>query len=272
MNPLCIFTDQIEKLGSQIKKYLQFKTKAVSKHKVHSPFVFDFICNVLENKENYYAYLQIEQVRSHLQKDKKSIHVEDLGAGSKKSKLANRQISEIARHSIVNEKYGKMLFRLVDYFQPQTIIELGTSLGLSGAYLSKANSKAKIFTIEGSKEVAAVAKQTFSMLKLENVYPLVGNFDEVLPELVNKLGNIDLVYFDGNHQKEPTLNYFHQCLRKAGEHTIFIFDDIHWSDDMEEAWNEIRKDKRVSLSIDLFRMGIVFFKKEMPKQHFTLKF
>jgi len=94
----------------------------------------------------------------------------------------------------------------------------------------------------------------------------------ILSAVITPPDVIDLVYFDGNHQKEPTLNYFHTCLQKAHKNSLFIFDDIHWSDGMEEAWEQIKKHDRVHLTIDLFQFGIVFFEKEMPKQHFILKF
>lgn len=259
-------------MSSGVAKYLKYKQKAVSKHKVHSPFVFDLICDVLENDEAYYAFPPVNMARELLLKNKGVINVKDLGAGSRVFKSPERKVKEIAKHSLVQQKYGELLFRLVNYFQPQTIIELGTSLGISVAYLAKANSKSKVFTIEGSKEVAKVAASTFSKLKIKNAHQLIGNFDEVLPQLVERLDKVDMVYFDGNHQKEPTLSYFETCLEKAHENTVFIFDDIHWSDEMEEAWEEIKKHESVNLTIDLFQFGLVFFQKSMPKQDFVLKF
>jgi predicted O-methyltransferase YrrM len=88
---------------------------------------------------------------------------------------------------------------------------------------------------------------------------------------LNSLPKLDLVFFDGNHQKVPTLDYFHHCLTKAHENSIFIFDDIHWSSEMDEAWQQIQGHEQVSLTIDLFQFGLVFFRKGIAKQHFTLR-
>ena len=151
-------------------------------------------------------------------------------------------------------------------------MELGTSLGISSAYLAAANSGSKLITIEGCKEIADVAAQNFTKLELKNIEQVVGNFDKVLPEVLKKTDQLDLVFFDGNHQKEPTPNYFKQCLEKANEKSVFIFDDIYWSREMKEAWEEIKNNKKVTVSIDLFYMGIIFFRKEQVKEHFMIRY
>jgi predicted O-methyltransferase YrrM len=161
---------------------------------------------------------------------------------------------------------------LVNRFQPEEVLELGTSLGISSAYLASANSKIKVITIEGCKEIAEKAKENFKKLGLQNIEQHLGNFDDVLPQLLSEKKKIDFVFFDGNHRKEPTLNYFKQCLAHAHEGSIFIFDDIYWSSEMKEAWNEIKMNERVTVTLDLFFMGIVFFRKEQVKQHFIIRY
>ena len=257
-----------------VLKYIKYKLFA--KHRkgygIHSPFLYDLIRNVLFKQTNYYALDDIAELRYDLLDCEEEINVKDFGAGSKVMKSNVRKIKDIAKHSAINEKYGEMLFRIIEKFKPQTILELGTSLGMGTLYLAKSNSKAKLYTIEGCPKTAMKASENFNELDVENINLIIGNINDKLPEFLNDIENLDFVYFDGNHQKEATLNYFKQCLQKAHKDTIFYFDDIHWSKGMEEAWEEIKANKDVTLTVDVFFSGLVFFRKELSKQDFILKF
>lgn len=255
-------------------KYLKYKLTA--KHRkgygVHSPFLYDFVKKVLYAEKYFYAYDDISELRYDLLASDDKIQVKDLGAGSKFMKSNIRKVSEIAKHSAISEKFGEMLFRIIEHYKPQIILELGTSLGLGTLYSAMPNTKAQVFTIEGCFETARKASQNFEELNVKNISQIVGNIDEELPKLLKKIEKLDFVYFDGNHQKEATMNYFKQCLQKSHNDTIFYFDDIYWSKGMEEAWEEIKKNKKVSLTVDLFFSGIVFFRKELSKENFVLRF
>ncbi|HVM88748.1 MAG TPA: class I SAM-dependent methyltransferase [Puia sp.] len=257
------------------KKYIHYYLTASNGkgHGIHSPFVFDFVYEVLNDKRNFYAYNQIETLRQELLHDNTLIQVNDLGAGSGISKSTQRRIDDIAKHAAKNRKLAQLLFRIANYFQPKTIIELGTSLGVSSAYLAAARPASKLYTIEGSPEIAAVALKNFRSLQLSNIEPLVGNFDELLPGLLKKIRLVDLAFIDGNHRKEPTIKYFNQLAEYSTASSVLIFDDIHWSSEMEDAWNIIKISEKVTLTIDLFFLGIVFFKKDFKaKQHFIIRF
>jgi predicted O-methyltransferase YrrM len=259
-------------LSSQVSKYISHKIKAVSKHKVHSPFVFDLIVDVFENENSYYAFPAVELIRKKLLLSKQKLTIEDMGAGSRVFKSKQRRIKDIAKHSAKEPKYAQLLFKLVNYYQPNTILELGTSLGLTTTYLAKARKKAKVYTLEGSPEICKVAKNTFKSLLVKNVQLVQGDFYETLPETLPEIAVLDFAFFDGNHQKKPTLDYFNQCLKKASEHSVFVFDDIYWSDEMTEAWEEIKTHPEVTLTVDIFQFGIVFFRKGIEKQHFVLSY
>lgn len=240
---------------------------------MHSPFVFDFISNVLNNKGNYQAPDEIEQLRKQILSDKRIIEIEDFGAGSRINPSKRRSVAQIAKSALKSKKLAQVLFRLVIHYQPQTIVELGTSLGITTAYFSKANNQASISTIEGSRDIAAIAQQNFQKLNCTNIESLTGNFDDTLPSLLRRLSSVDLAYIDGNHRYEPTINYFHQFLTKANTQTILIFDDIHWSREMEKAWEEIKSHPSVQYTIDIFFLGFVFFRNEFKvKQDFTIRF
>jgi predicted O-methyltransferase YrrM len=257
-------------------KYLQYWLTASNGkgHGVHSPFVFEFIKNVLNDKREFDCFRYIESLRKELKNNNTEISVPDFGAGSRIQLNNKRKISAISKSSLKPKKYSQLLFRIVHHYKPKNILELGTSLGITTLYLAFANPAAKIITMEGAPEIAAKAKQNFKQLNLSNIKIIEGNFDEILPLTINnELSAIDFAFIDGNHRKQPTLNYFNQLIKLSTQSTIFIFDDIHWSADMEEAWNEIKQHKSVTLTIDLFFIGIVFFRTEQKtNEHFTIRF
>ena len=257
------------------KKYFNYYFTASNGkgHGIHSPFVFDFVKNVLNDKKEYAAYQQIENLRNNLLKDKTEIEIEDFGAGSSVMSSNKRVVKEIAKSSLKNKKFAQLLFRIVQYYKPCTIIELGTSLGVTTSYFAAANKTAKLFTLEGSPNVAAIAQENFDELNLENINLITGNFDDTLPPVLKTLEKVDLAFVDGNHRKNPTLQYFDQLLKKRNDQSIFIFDDIHWSAEMEEAWKQIQQHSSVTLTIDLFFIGLIFFRKDFKaKQHFVIRF
>jgi predicted O-methyltransferase YrrM len=257
------------------KKYLHYQLTASNGkgHGIHSPFVFEFIKNVLNDKTKYKCYTLIEERRKTLLSDASIIEVQDFGAGSSVIKTNNRIVKNIAQSSLKPKKFSQLLFRMVQYYQPKIILELGTSFGITTAYLAKGNTTAKVYTCEGAKNIARIAQQTFAILNLKNIELTEGNFTKTLPPILTQLNNLDFAFVDGNHRKEPTLNYFLQLLNYSNPLTILIFDDIHWSAEMEEAWKEIKQHQQVTLTIDLFFIGIVCINPAIKfKQHFVIRF
>lgn len=240
---------------------------------MHSPFVFDFIRNVLINKTQYAAYITVESLRNDLLQNHEEIEVEDFGAGSAMDKTGKRRIASIAKHAAKPKKFGQLLYRVVQYYKPSTILELGTSLGITTCYLSLANTEATVVTMEGAPVVASLAKKNFEKLHLDNVKIIEGNFDDTLAGVVNDVPTLDFVFLDGNHRMQPTVRYFNEVLTRINSDSIIVVDDIHWSTDMENAWQVIKDHPSVQCSIDLFFIGIVFFRNEFhEKQHFTIRF
>ena len=255
-------------------KYLQYYFTASNGkgHGMHSPFVFEFITKVLNDKTNYPEYEKVEALRARLLNDHTVIEVEDFGAGSAIDKKRKRSISSISKNAAKPKKFGQLLFRMVKYYQPPTILELGTSLGITASYLSQAKPDAKVITMEGSKEIAEVAKRNFRNLEIKNGEIIEGNFDKTLSSVVRGLSTVDFAFVDGNHRQEPTERYFQQLLAKTNNNSILVFDDIHWSSEMEAAWETIKNNAAVTCSIDLFFIGIVFFRKEFKeKQDFAIR-
>ena len=242
-------------------------------HGIHSPFVFSFIKNVLNDKKRYACYHTIEKERHALLKDNSFIEVADFGAGSTVIKTNSRRISKMAASSLKPRKYAQLLFRMSQFYKPETILELGTSFGITTAYLASGSPAATVFTLEGAPAIAALAKQHFEKMRLQQIRLLMGRFDETLPQVLQTIKKVDMVFIDGNHRKEPTMQYFESIRRYAGPSTIFIFDDIHWSKEMEEAWEQISLHPDVTLTIDLFFIGIIFINPDFKiKQQFRIRF
>lgn len=242
-------------------------------HGIHSPFVYEFVRKVLMDKKNYPAYTQVNNWKKELLADHSIVKVEDLGAGSLVNNTKERSISSIAKNAAKPKKYGRLLYRLISFYKPKNIIEIGTSMGLSTAYFSLANPDSKIITLEGVPSIALRAKQNFSKWGIANAELIEGNFDDTLISALSSLSSVDFVFIDGNHRKEPTLRYFEQIKKFSNNNTILVFDDIHWSKEMEDAWEAIKADKRVMLSIDLFFLGIILFKVDFYQyQDFQIRF
>jgi len=255
----------------QVLQYLKHLLTARTKYYIHSPFVYELCEKVIYDRRQFYAFDAIETLRSRLLSSEKVVEVTDFGSGSKvMSKL--REIREIAKNASVSPKAGQMLFRLVNHLQPKTILELGTSLGISTMYLASANHHATILTIEGCPQTAKLAGKNFELMKAGNIQQITGRFEDKIPELLSQISQLDLVFFDGNHRAAPTLQYFNWCLDKAHTGSVFIFDDIYWSEEMTLVWNQIQQHPKVTLTIDLFRLGLVFFRTEQAKEHFKLYF
>ena len=257
------------------KKYFKYWFTASNGkgHGVHSPFVFDFIKFVLNDKKQYACYPEIERIRKKLLANKNTIEVEDFGAGSGVIKTNSRAVNKMSASSLKTKKYAQLLYRMVQYYQPKKIAELGTSFGTTTAYLSQAKPDAVVYTLEGAETIAAIARQNFAELNLKNIKLLQGSFEKTLPLLFAEENIFDFVFIDGHHSEAPTLEYFTKFLNVSTASTIIVIDDIHWSKGMEAAWKLIKAHESVTLSIDLFFLGIVFLRKDFKvKQHFKIRF
>jgi len=252
-----------------ILEYIKFIFKSTNQHGIHSPFVYELVTKCFYDKQYYEGYKIIAKYRSVLNNNKSVISVKDLGAGSKVLSTRSRKISNISKKAGITKKRAELLYRIVKYFQSTSILELGTSLGISTCALSLGNTNANIITIEGCPETASVAREQFKYFSLYNINLLVNEFDKEINTLTDN--NFDLIYIDGNHQKEATINYFHSLLTCTNNDSLIIFDDIHWSKGMTEAWETIIQDSNVTLTIDTFYWGFVFFRKEQKKQHFKIR-
>ncbi len=256
-------------------KYLNYYLTASNGkgHGMHSPFIFHFITKVLNDQQHYPAYDIVENLRQQLMKEKSLLTIEDLGAGSSLNDTNKRTIASIAKNAAKPKKFGQLLYRMVKTYQPASILELGTSLGISTSYMASANPAGSIITMEGAGEVAAVALRNFQQLGLTNITIEEGNFDTVLPTVLSRVPKVDLAFIDGNHRQEPTERYFGELLPQLNNDSMLVFDDIHWSREMEHAWDTVKAHPSVRCTVDLFFIGIVFFRTEFrEKRDFAIRF
>jgi Methyltransferase domain len=263
-----------------IKSYIKFLWNSKNEHGVHSPFVFNLITRCFYDRKSKPEYKVLQEYRNSLLANKYFIEVTDFGSGSKVFKSNKRQISKIVKTAGISKKRAQLLFRIVSYFQSESntdvqhkdnILEIGTSLGLATSALSLGNKKAQITTLEGCTNTASISKKQFQKFHLNNVEFVVTEFSNYFKSPSLSTINYELIYFDGNHSKQATLDYFKCLLPTTNNNSVWIFDDIHWSTDMEEAWQIIKNHSSVTVTIDTFRWGILFFRKEQVKEHFVIR-
>jgi predicted O-methyltransferase YrrM len=241
---------------------------------IHSPFLYDFAKNCIFSKEGSPDFVFLENQRTMLRHDPCTLEVTDFGKGSRFGEQKTgeeplryrRKVSSIARGSLQGPAMCRMLYRTVQYFSPATIVELGTSLGLTTAYLALAAPQAKIFTLEGCEHTAARAETLFRESGIKNIKIRTGDFRHTLPAVLGELGQVDLAYIDGDHSYEGVMNNFLRISEHIHPESVLIIDDIRWSKGMKRAWQEMAGHPKVTLAADLFRLGILFFNPALSKQ------
>ncbi len=250
--------------------YLKHRFTSKTRHGVHSPFAYQLVDKVIYDFHAKPDYSKIEELRAELLQDERIITITDLGAGSHLNNNKQKQVRTLAKNALKPARLGQLIHRLAANANPDNIIELGTCLGITTAYLATAAPNAQVISIEGCPETAAIAEENLSKLGIKNTGLLVGNFDQILPGVIDMLPKLDFVFVDGNHRKQATLDYFKWCLPKLGDNSIMIFDDIYWSRGMKEAWEEIKAHPQVTVTIDLFWIGLVFVRKGQAREDFKI--
>jgi len=259
----------MNRFKSIYKYYKHFiSAKNTGGHGVHSPFMYQFTRYVLYEKHPFYIFDSIEKLRASLKKDTRVLNITDFGTGINRT----TSVSDIARKSLKTTRESQLLFRIAHYMKVVNVLELGTSLGITSMYLGSLSTKLKFVTLEGCPQIAAVADENFRQMGLSNIELVIGNIDDTLPDVLDSMSQLDMVFIDANHKSAAVLKYFELCMSKFHKSSIVIIDDIYWSDGMEYAWQTIKNHPRVTSSIDLFHMGIVFFNTDINKMHYKMRY
>jgi predicted O-methyltransferase YrrM len=260
-----------------IREYFRWYLKAKNLHGIHSPFLYNFAKDCLYRDFDKGLFGPIEDERKRLKSDNTLISYMDPGAGNRGAKSLNPKIKtlsvkNIAHNSLQNAKYGRLFYALINYFGYRRILEMGTSLGITTSYMSMASKDAEIETIEGVKEIAEIASRTFQNLNCPNITLHIGNFDDVLPDILSHNKQYDLVFIDGNHRGSCLLKYFDLIIKHIPPHGVIIVDDIRWSESMNKAWQNIILRPEITMSVDLFFMGLAFINPAFSKDDFQVRF
>ena len=253
----------------QITSYIKFLLSSSNQHGIHSPFVYELTTKCFYQRKKWAEYKTLSTIRKRLRDTNETISVTDFGAGSRVFTSNERSISAIAKNAGITAKRQQLLFRLVRFLQPKQVLELGTSVGLATSALALGAPSARVLTVEGCPATMAVAKEIFEAFHLTSIENLNQTFEQFFAK--KEPLKYDLVFIDGNHSKDRTLEYFKALLPYCHNETLLIFDDIYWSEAMTEAWKEISAHPTVTVSIDTYQWGLVFFRKEQPKQHFAIR-
>ena len=254
----------------KVKSFLLFILKSTNQHGVHSPFVYNLVTKCFYQKTNPTKINSINNVKKWIYASNKIITITNFGSDTKVFNKYNSKIASASKIACISNRKYAILIRILNYFEPNNILEIGTSIGLETASLSIGNLKAKINTLEDCEDTAVNTQKLFDTFKLKNIQITVGEINEILPSILTN-NQYNLIYFNGNHQKETTLHYFNLCLKSVHNDSIFIFDGINLSSEMQEGWLTIKKHPKVTISIDTFFLGLIFFRKEQQKEHFTIR-
>jgi predicted O-methyltransferase YrrM len=242
----------------------------VDEHSIHSPYFFDFYEKVILNKNQISGFDEIEKLRTKLLESTLEIEMKDLGAQSIHFNSEKRLLSKVAATSISPQPLCELLFRLVNYMEATSIIELGTSAGITSLYLAQ-QPRSKVITFEGNKELINIALTHFEYFEIKNIKLVEGNLDNTLSDYLQDPAKIDFALMDANHRYEPTIRYFNLLAKRIAQKGIIVLDDIYHSEEMAKAWKELSRHELVYGSADLFRCGILFFDPALNRQHYVWK-
>ena len=260
---------------------------------IHSPYLFRIVRFILRDENTFYCFADIERRREQLLACPDVLDVVDFGSqGTPEGKLVQRRVCDIAKNHLESPKVGQTLFRLLHFMgqeehRPLHILELGTSLGITTAYLASVSSRNTVLTFEGSEAVLRLAQGVWRALRLENIQWQQGNIDDTLLNIcddqrqtllrndkrltTNDQRPIDLAFVDANHTYEATKRYVEWLMPRMTEKGILVLDDIHYSKDMERAWQELKADERVTTTMDLYHIGLLFFDPHYLKRHYRIR-
>ena len=218
---------------------------------------------ILDSMFQMSSYIDCCEYRLNMLADNTMLNVKDFGTGNS----GMRKVKDIARRSSTDVRYGGVMQKIIDSFKVESILELGTSVGIGTMFLARTNAKAEITTVEGCPETCKFAKSEFAKRKIANVNFINDDFDHLFASNALKDKYFDLTFIDGNHTSEATIRYFDNIIKRySNKKSIIIVDDINWSRDMYDAWKEISSLMPDSLRINLFRMGIIFSGYGFPKE------
>lgn len=263
--------NNLNRILFRIGHYLRHLIMAKNARDIHSPFIFGVYNEVLKDRRHFYAFDEIEGLQERLKSSDESILVTDFGEGGSKQRQYETTIGRLVLHTKRPQKYARLFFRIVSFLKARNILELGTSLGFTTAYMASARKDARVLSIEGCPNISKSALKNFEILALDNIELQTGRFEDILPAILKEKATFDLIFIDGHHNEKATMKYFEQILPHLTAHSVLMVDDIHWSPGMHRAWKQILKHPDCTLSVDLYYFGLVFNRPNQAREHFILR-
>ena len=223
---------------------------------VHSPFVYDLITNVIEETCEFYAYRDISLVRLQLLQNEQFIQY------GKKQLTVKKALKRYG----ISTKEGKFLFRLANHYKPHTMLSVGSSMGLAPLYLARYDSTVQCITLECVQDIAEIATQVLSKEKNPALSIKTGTYRALLPESIVQLQQIDCVYVDKNVGVNDWDTIFEQCEPFIHNATFFVLAGIRSSTEKQSYWTQFRQHPSITVAIDLYDLGLLFFQSKLHKQ------
>jgi predicted O-methyltransferase YrrM len=261
----------------RITSALRWYAGARTRYDVHSPHLVEFLREVYNDDRHYHAFDLIRTVRAYWRRKSGIVKLPPLGAPSKTTRKNERTVSSLVATNAIDDRCGRLLFRLAIWLGAKNILEFGTNAGISTLYLHAADTRARLDTIEGNPDVAALAQETFTKAGTgTGLHAHVSLFQNWLDQQPNaqlptdRSEALDLFFLDGDHREQPTLGYVNQLLPRTTENSVFVIADIHWSPGMERAWEALKQLPEVTASVDVYHFGLLFFKPGVNKVHLRL--
>jgi predicted O-methyltransferase YrrM len=254
----------ITTLFFRLISYAKYYIKAQSDLYIHSPFIYEWMKHLMVFRAK--SFSNINRYRASLDKNTNSIAFNNQGE-EKITTVRDRYMN-----TSISDDYGKILQATASYIKASNFLELGTSLGVSTAYIHATNSHIEGITIDANSQTSTLASFLFdSLLSPHKVTFEIGFFKDVIHEILNKTKPIDFVFIDGDHKLESTLHYLEMLMPNLAENAVVVLDDIRWSPDMYKAWLRACLYTDFNYAIDFGRMGILFkVNNHSPKQYFTI--
>lgn len=246
-------------LGWRLSQLIQFYTTADTIGNIHSPQIYSLLSHILDRSRVYYDFAKIENFRKASLENKERVYDVDYGAGSSVISKNNKSVEAVTRSSVSSARQCQILYRLVTYLKPRLTLELGSSVGISTCYLAKAYNKGKVISLEGNPSLSKLAGEKLTKLNIQNAQLVTGRFADTLPVILDQVRWVDLVFMDGHHEYEPTIQYYQWIKPMVAPSTVLVLDDIYWSKGMLQAWKEIIAYPEVTFSVDFFEFGMIFF-------------
>lgn len=241
--------------------YLKYYFKAKTIYHIQSPLLFDFISNVFDQDQSYYAFYTIDAAYDSISNSQKTIPTDEFSNSHQQN---GKSLAQFASTAASPKKISYDLFRLVEFQKAKAILEMGSCVGLSSLSMALVSNDCTVTSIEGNTFLAQESRELHQRFGVKNIKLHNQLFSQFFESRNNE--KFDIILIDGDHNYQSTMNYIRHCLSALNENGIIIMDDIHWSKEMYKAWLEIQSMTEFTTSLECLRWGILFTNRNLSPQ------